>query len=70
MKLFKLSLLIPSNTSNVEKGFSLLTVLHTKVRNKLGLSSLDKLMRINIVGTASITDEIWGETCRQVQEHV
>ena len=30
MKLFKLSLLIPPSTANVEKGFSVLTMLHTK----------------------------------------
>ena len=44
MKLFKLSLLIPPSTVNVEKGFSVLTMLDTKYRNILS-NSLDKLMR-------------------------
>ena len=37
MKLFKLSLLIPPSTVNVERGFSVLTMLHTKYCNSLHL---------------------------------
>ena len=35
MKLFKISLLINPSTTNVEKGFSVLTLLSTKQRNAL-----------------------------------
>ena len=45
MKLFKISFLIsPSN--EVEKGFSVLTLLSTKLCNALAPNSLDILMQL------------------------
>ena len=57
MKLFKLSLLITPSTANVERGFSVLNLVHTKQRNRLMVKSLDRLMRIVLVGPAKFTDE-------------
>ena len=50
MKLFKLSLPITPSTANVERGFFVLTLLHTKQQNSLSPSSLDQLMRIVLLG--------------------
>ena len=50
MKLFKLSLLITPCAANVERGFSILTLLHTKQQNSLSPFSLDQLMRIVLLG--------------------
>ena len=59
MKLFKLSLLIPPSTANVERGFSVLTMLHTKYCNSLSPNSLDKLMRLVLLGPPTLSDETW-----------
>ena len=58
MKLFKLSLLIPPSTANVERGFSVLTMLHTKYCNSLLPNSLDKLWLV-LFGTPTLSDETW-----------
>ena len=50
MKLLKLSMLINLITANMERGFSMLTLLHTKQRNGLTPSSLDQLMQIMLLG--------------------
>ena len=55
LKLFKLSLLITPSTANVERGFSVLTLLHTKQRNSLAVASLDKL-RIILLGPEKFDD--------------
>ena len=69
-KLFKLSLLIPPSTANVEIGFSVLTMLHTKYRNSLSPNSLDKLMRLVLLGTPTLSDETWeGLVDRYDQRH-
>ena len=57
MKLFKLSLLITPSTANVERGFSVLNLVHMKQRNRLTVKSLVRLMRIVLVGPAKFTDE-------------
>ena len=44
MKFFKLSLLITPSTTNVERGFSTLNLLHMKQRNYLSVRSLDYLV--------------------------
>ena len=46
MKLIKISLLTTSTTANVERRFSVLTLLSTKLRNTLASNSLDKLMQL------------------------
>ena len=59
VKLFKLSLLITPSTANVERGFSVLTLLHTKQRNSPSLASLEKLMRIVLQGPEKLNDETY-----------
>ena len=70
MKLFKLSLLIPPSAVNVEKGFSVLTMLHTKYRNILSSNSLDKLMRFVLLGAPTFSGEtLEGLVDRYDQRH-
>lgn len=38
MEIFKLSLLIPPSTASVERGFSILNLVHTKQRNRLEIT--------------------------------
>ena len=59
MKLFKISFLIyPSN--EVEKGFSVLTLLSTKLHNALAPNSLDMLMQL--ISLEPHTDVLdWGK---------
>ena len=59
MKLFKISFLIsPSN--EVEKGFSVLTLLSTKLCNALAPNSLDILMQL--ISLEPHTDVLdWGK---------
>ena len=59
MKLFKISFLIyPSN--EVEKGFSVLTLLSTKLHNALAPNSLDMLMQlISLEPHTDVSD--WGK---------
>ena len=59
MKLFKLSLLIPPSTANVERRFLVLTILHTKYCNSLLPNSLDKLMQLVLRGAPTLSDETW-----------
>lgn len=57
--LFKLSLLITPSTANVERGFSVLTLLATKQRNSLSPKTLDKLMRISLLGPEKLDDKTY-----------
>ena len=41
MQVFKLSLLVPQSSANVERGFSIFNLVHTKQRNRLAVKSLD-----------------------------
>ena len=59
MILFKFSLFITTSTANVERGFSVLDLLATKQRNFLSPSTLDKLMRIVLLGPEKIDDRTW-----------
>ena len=59
VKLFKLSLLIPPSTVNVERGFSVLAMLHTKYFKSLSPNSLDKLMQLVLLGAPTLSDEAW-----------
>ena len=46
----KFSLLIIPSTANVERGFSAVTLLSTKLCSSLAPKSPDKLMRIVLIG--------------------
>ena len=59
MKLCKLSLLITPSTANVERGFSALNLIRTKQRNRLAVQSLERLLRINLVGPKVLDEEIY-----------
>ena len=51
--------LIPPSTVDIERGFSVLTMLHTKYLNSLTPSSVDKLVRLVLLGTPTLSDETW-----------
>ena len=57
--LFKLLLLITPSTANVERGFSVLTLLAAKQRKSLSPSTLDKLMRITLIGPPKLEDSTY-----------
>ena len=59
MKLFKISLLITPSTANVERGFSALNLIRTKQRNQLAVQSLERLLRINLVGPKVLDEEVY-----------
>ena len=59
MKLLKFALLITPSTANVERGFSILTLLCTKQRNQLSPKNIDRLMRIILLGPEKIEDAVW-----------
>ena len=42
--LFKISLLIPPSTSNVERGFSVMNLIHMPPRSSLSEHNLDRFM--------------------------
>ena len=70
MKLFKLPLLILRSAANVERGFSVLTMLHTKYRNSLLPNSLNKLMRLVLLDAPILSDDTWeGLVDRYNQRH-
>ena len=59
MKLLKFALLITPSTANVERGFSVLTLLVTKHRNSLATKNIDRLMRLVLLGPDSFDDRTW-----------
>ena len=59
MQVFKLSLLVPPSTANVERGFSVLNLVHTKQRNRLAVKSLDRLLRIVLIGPEKLDDDTY-----------
>lgn len=59
IKLLKLTLLITPSTANVERGFSVLTMLVTKQRNSLSTHNIDHLMRIVLLGPDDFHDTTW-----------
>ena len=70
MKLFKLSLLTAPSTTNMRRGFSVLTMLHTKYRSSLSPNSLDKLLRLVLLGAPILSDKTWeGLLDRYDQRH-
>ena len=56
-KLFKISLLIPPSTSNVERGFSVMNLVCTPLRTSLNEANLDRFMRICINGPKKFNDK-------------
>ena len=59
MKLLKFALLITPSTAYVERGFSILTLLVTKQRNSLTPKSIDRLMRLVLLGPEEIDEATW-----------
>ena len=59
MKLLKFALLITPSTANVERGFSILTLLCIKQRNGQSPKNIDCLMRIILLGPEKIEDAVW-----------
>ena len=58
MRLFRLALLIPPSTSNVERGFSAMNLLCSPLRT-LNEDSLDRFMRISLNGPAKLDDDTY-----------
>ena len=54
--LFRVSLLIPSSTANVERGYSVINLLCSSLRLSFNQTILDRLMRIYISGPESLSD--------------
>ena len=54
--LFRISLLIPPSTSNVERGFSVMNLLCTPLRSSLSENNLDRFIRICINGPDTFSD--------------
>ena len=50
LKLAEIGLILPLHTSDVERGFSVQNLIHTGLRNRLGVEMVDKHMTINLVG--------------------
>ena len=59
IKLLGFALLITPGTASVEQGFSFLTVLCIKQRNRLSPKNIDLLMRIVLLGPQKIEDTVW-----------
>ena len=59
LRLFKLSMLTPPSTANVEREFSVLALLSTKQRNCLKPENLDKLLRLILIGPDWFDDATW-----------
>ena len=54
--LFQILQVIPVGTATVERSFSDLKMIKTRLRNRLSDSNLDKLMKIGIEGPSTISD--------------
>ena len=59
--LFKISLLIPPSTSNVERVFSVMNLICTPLHSSLSETNLDRFMRICTNGPKKLTDDILEE---------
>ena len=59
MHLFRLSLLIPPSTANVERGCSAMNLLCSPLRTSLNESNLDRFMRINLNGPKQLSDSVY-----------
>ena len=59
--LFKISLLIPPSTSNVEHGFSVMNLICTPLRSSLSETNLGRFIRICLNVSEKLTDDILEE---------
>ena len=55
-RLFKISLLITPSNANVERDFSVLILMLSKQRNLFGPNSIDKIMRLVLLGPQKFYD--------------
>ena len=72
MKLLGFTLLITPGTADVERGFSILTLLCTKQRNRLSPKNIDCLMRIILLRPEKIEDTVWEsliDRYKNIKEH-
>ena len=53
--LAKIAITITVSTASCERGFSLMKLLLTRLRNRMSQEMLDALMRINLLGGAFLT---------------
>lgn len=65
MHLFKIALLVPPSTANVERSFSVLKLLVSKLRTRLNDSSVDQLMRICFDGPQRLSDDDIAAICEK-----
>ena len=69
--LAKICLAIPVGTASVERSFSQMKVIKTRLRNRIGQSSLSYLMKIAIETPEKLTDlnnivVIWNRKSRRI----
>ena len=71
--LAKICLAIPVGTASVERSFSQMKLIKTRLRNRIGQSSLSYLMKIAIETPEKLTDEdlnnivvIWNRKSRRI----
>ena len=57
MKLLRLALLIPPSTSQVECGFSTISILPPPLRKSLNKNNIDQLMHIYLDGPKFLSQE-------------
>ena len=57
MKLFKFALLIPPNTANIERGFSMMNLQISPLRTSLGEKNLNRMMRVCLDGPEKLSGE-------------
>lgn len=56
LQVIRFVLLIPVDTAECERGFSLMNRLKTDVRNRMGMAQLNDIMFICLHGPKSVTD--------------
>ena len=66
--LFKISLLIPPSTSNVERGFSVMNLICIPLRSSLNEQNLDRFMRICINGPEKLNDDMLNELIQDFEK--
>ena len=69
MHLFKIALLIPPSTPNVERGFSVMNLLCSPLRSSLSEKSLDRLMRMCLNGPDKLSEYDLEELCESFKSN-
>ena len=71
--LAKICMTIPVGTASVERSFSQMKMIKTRLRNRLGENNLSNLMKIAIESPESLADEdleqiigVWNEKPRRL----